>query len=149
MKSLFNEEAYTEIKGRLSNLNENSERQWGKMDAAQMMYHCQKPLRIPLGKSSMKKPGFLLKLLAKMYKGAMYGDKPWKKNVRTAPGFVVTEHKEFQPEKEKLSTLISEFHVMKSRETMPKHPAFGTFSKEQWGKMQYKHLDHHFRQFGV
>ena len=149
MKSLFNEAAFTEIKSRLDALNENSERQWGKMDAAQMMNHCQEPLRIPLGKSTMKKPGFLLRLMAKMYKGAMYGDKPWKKNLRTAPGFAVTDPKEFRSEKEKLSALIDEFHQMKSRETMPDHPAFGTFSKEQWGKMHYKHLDHHFRQFGV
>jgi len=113
------------------------------------MYHCQKPLRIPLGKTSMKKPGFLLKLMAKMYKGAMYSDKPWKKNIRTAPGFSVTDAKDFQPEKDKLGTLIDEFYEMRKLETMPIHPAFGTFTNEQWGKMQYKHLDHHFRQFNV
>ncbi|NND11366.1 MAG: DUF1569 domain-containing protein, partial [Flavobacteriaceae bacterium] len=29
------------------------------------------------------------------------------------------------------------------------HPSFGYYTKDQWGKTQYKHLDHHLRQFGV
>ncbi|MCF6222561.1 MAG: hypothetical protein L3J34_02410 [Flavobacteriaceae bacterium] len=26
---------------------------------------------------------------------------------------------------------------------------FGEFTAKQWGKMQYKHLDHHLKQFGL
>jgi hypothetical protein len=29
------------------------------------------------------------------------------------------------------------------------HPFFGIFTKEQWGKAMYKHLDHHLHQFAV
>ena len=29
------------------------------------------------------------------------------------------------------------------------HPFFGTLTGKQWGETQYKHVDHHFRQFGV
>ena len=29
------------------------------------------------------------------------------------------------------------------------HPIFGAFTHQQWGQLQYKHLDHHLRQFGV
>ncbi|MGB5666410.1 MAG: DUF1569 domain-containing protein, partial [Maribacter sp.] len=29
------------------------------------------------------------------------------------------------------------------------HPLFGEFTVEQWGQMEFKHLDHHLKQFGV
>jgi hypothetical protein len=31
----------------------------------------------------------------------------------------------------------------------PEHPAFGRMSRRVWGVLGYRHLDHHFRQFGV
>lgn len=31
----------------------------------------------------------------------------------------------------------------------PPHAAFGTLSGRQWGVLQYRHVDHHFRQFAV
>jgi hypothetical protein len=31
----------------------------------------------------------------------------------------------------------------------PDHVAFGPLSGRQWGVLQYRHLDHHLRQFGV
>lgn len=29
------------------------------------------------------------------------------------------------------------------------HPAFGTMSRDAWGVLMHKHIDHHLRQFGV
>jgi len=29
------------------------------------------------------------------------------------------------------------------------HPFFGTLSADEWGKLTWKHIDHHLRQFGV
>ena len=29
------------------------------------------------------------------------------------------------------------------------HPFFGTMTDDEWGKLHYVHLDHHFAQFGV
>ena len=40
------------------------------------------------------------------------------------------------------------FMILKTEIWNP-HPMFGKFTMEQWGKMEYKHLDHHLRQFGV
>jgi hypothetical protein len=31
----------------------------------------------------------------------------------------------------------------------PAHPTFGPLSGSAWGVLQYRHLDHHCRQFGV
>jgi len=45
--------------------------------------------------------------------------------------------------------MVDEFAKLDSRETWYPHPSFGEFTKEQWGQLEYKHLDHHLRQFGV
>ena len=146
MKSLFDSEAYSEIKNRLSNLSETSKSQWGKMNIGQMAHHCQGPLNIVLGKNDYGfKPNWFLKL----FKKSLYSDKPFKKNLPTAKPFRVIEEKNFNAEKIKLEELLSEFNNQRDRAEWGAHPIFGALTKEQWGKAQYKHLDHHFKQFGA
>jgi len=149
MKSIFETDSYNEIVTRLQSLSPESKRQWGKMDAAQMMYHCQKPFEIPLERVKLKKPNFLMKLMIKVFKPMLYNDKPWRKNMRTAPEFVITDPKEFQKEKENLLNIVEEYYNERDRVSWKPHPGFGKFTNQQWGQMQYKHLDHHLKQFGV
>jgi len=147
MKSLFDEEAFSEIKNRLHNFSENSERQWGQMSPGQTAHHLQMPLNVILEKADYGlKPNWLVNLL---FKKSMYSDKPWRKNLPTIKRFKITETKNFSEEKAKLEALLDELNEQRDRENWQPHPAFGPITKEQWGKMQYKHLDHHFRQYGV
>ena len=147
MKSLFTDDAFNEITARLNNLSENSKRQWGKMTPGQMAHHCQLPLNIILEKKNLNlKPNWLVNLF---FKKSMYSDKPWRKNLPTAPGFKETKPRDFTTEKAALQSLLAEFGTQRDRNNWKPHPSFGKFTKEQYGKMQYKHLDHHFRQFGV
>jgi len=147
MKSLLSEEGYTEIKARLEKLTEDSERQWGKMTVGQMAWHCQYPLKLAIeNRANNSKGNWFVKTF---FKKSLYNDKPWRKNLPTAPQLKAKEPKEFNAEYNKLKTMVDEFANLNSRETWYPHPAFGAFTKEQWGQMEYKHLDHHLRQFGV
>ncbi|WP_422348894.1 DUF1569 domain-containing protein [Flagellimonas sp.] len=149
MKSLFDSGTLDEVMDRIELLNESSKGLWGKMEVGQMLFHCQFPLRLALGKYRMKKPNFLMKFLFRSFKKSMYDVKLWKPNLPTAKGFKVLEDKEFGNEKNALIGFIKEFHGAKDKKQWDPHPAFGHFTPEQWGQMQYKHLDHHLRQFGV
>ncbi|MEO2051543.1 MAG: DUF1569 domain-containing protein [Allomuricauda sp.] len=150
MKSLFNTEAHQEILERMDALSEETKGQWGKMKVGQMLHHCQFPLKIALGRyNPNNKPNPMLKLMGKLFRKSLYNDKPWRKGLPTAKGLRVTEDKNFSEEKAKLIALINDFHQEKNKEEWDPHPAFGSFTPEQWGQMQYKHLDHHLRQFGV
>ncbi|WP_420604244.1 DUF1569 domain-containing protein [Flagellimonas sp.] len=149
MKSLFETESKSEILNRISKLNESSQGSWGKMEVGQMLHHCQFPLSLALGRYEMKKPNPIMKLVFKSFKKGLYDDKLWKPNLPTAKPFKVEDKKDFEPEKEILIGLVNDFHQEKERKNWDPHPAFGVFTHEQWGKMQYKHLDHHLRQFGV
>jgi len=150
MKSLFNPDAHQEILDRIEKLNENTSPQWGKMSVDQMLKHCQAPLEVAIGNKQLNsKIGFMKKLLFKAFKPTMYNDKLWNQNIPTAKEYVIMQNHDFNTEKEKLKKVINEFSTLKTKTNWPKHPFFGNFNTEQWGKLQYKHLDHHFRQFDV
>ncbi len=147
MKSLFEENNYNEIINRLSLLNKDTKPTWGKMSVGQIAWHCQGPLQIAIENVDYKKAP---NLLAKWFiKKAMYSDSPLRKNLPTAPKLKAVEPKNFEEEIVVLKQLVTNFHVLKTRDNWNPHPLFGEFTHEQWGKMQYKHLDHHLRQFGV
>ncbi len=147
MQSIFNTDAHQNILNRIESLNENSSALWGKMDVAQMAYHCQAPLNVMMQKKDYNlKPNWLIKTF---FKKSLYNDKPWRKNLPTAPPLKVLDSKVFNTEKEELVNLVKELHLHKNKTDWQPHPIFGTFTPQQWGQMQYKHLDHHLKQFGV
>ena len=147
MQSIFEENTYNEVMERFNKLNENANANWGKMNVGQMLWHCQGPLNIILGKNHYgMKPSWLVKLF---FKKSLYNDKPWKKGLPTTKFLKTEDDRDFNTEKTNLKTLIEELYSHKDKTEWAPHPAFGYFTAEQWGKMQYKHLDHHFRQFGV
>ncbi|MGF1558729.1 MAG: DUF1569 domain-containing protein [Flavobacteriaceae bacterium] len=146
MKSIFEEASYKEILGRLDQLHENSARKWGKMTVGQMVWHCQFPFIIGI-KNKNKGNGNIFARL--FFKKAMYNDRLWRKNLPTLPELKTKEPKDFYTERNKLATLVNEFYALSDREEWNPHPIFGKFTKDQWGKMEYKHLDHHLTQFGV
>lgn len=147
IRSIFEPEVYAEVKQRLDAITEDSERKWGKMTPAQMMHHCQAPLNIMLSKNDYGlKPNWFAKVL---FKKSLYNDKLWRKNLPTARAMKEVDDRNFETEKANLKSLIEEVGENLDKQNWGKHPAFGHFTDEQWGRMQYKHLDHHFRQFGV
>ncbi|MEZ4803809.1 MAG: DUF1569 domain-containing protein [Gelidibacter sp.] len=150
MKSLFDSDTHQEVLKRLAQLDEHREPLWGKMNVAEMLNHSQFPLKVANGRMTLTEtPNPFMKVVFKLYKSQLYNDKPWKQNLPTVKDFKVTEHSTFEEEKEKLIECINEFQKKDLNLHWPEHPFFGKFSTDQWGKMQYKHLDHHLRQFGV
>jgi hypothetical protein len=147
MKSIFDDTTKNEVIDRIALLNEKSEGKWGKMTVGQMAWHCQYPLKLAIENKVSSKRGNLLVQL--FFKKSMYNDKAWRKNLPTAPQLKAKELKNFNDEIKILQQLTLETHELKSRALWNPHPFFGSFTKEQWGQMQYKHLDHHLTQFGV
>ena len=147
MKSLFDQNTFTEIEERLEKLTADRPAKWGKMNVGQMVWHCQSPLNIMLKKKDYGiKPNWLAKLF---FKKSLYNDKPWGKGLPTAKFLKTKDPKDFEQEKEVLKALLNEVKDNRTKENWGTHPGFGYFTDQQWGQMQYKHLDHHFRQFGI
>ncbi|WP_207531902.1 DUF1569 domain-containing protein [Desertivirga arenae] len=149
MKSLFSPSESQHIISRLNKLTADSKPLWGKMNVAQMLAHCQWPLRIALGEQSVKRVlvgilfgGFARKQLVK--------PEPFRKSLPTAKEFVVTDQRDFVKEKLQLAALIEKFTKGGPEGlTEDPHPFFGRMTEQEWDVLQWKHLDHHLRQFGV
>jgi hypothetical protein len=67
MKNLFEREAVEEIVSRIDKLQPASQRQWGKMDAAQMTAHCSAAMDMPSGCLSLPR-AFIGRLLGPFVK---------------------------------------------------------------------------------
>ena len=149
MKNLFHKDTYTEIITRLNSLTPNAQRLWGKMTVAQMLAHSKEAFKVPLNDKKM--PRSILGLLVGwMIKSKLYNDEPWKRNLPTAPNFIIKDERDFEKEKQELVSMITQFyHAGPGNVGKFPHPMFGKFTPEQWGMSMYKHLDHHLMQFGV
>ena len=147
MPTFFDPTTYQNLQSRLNNIPADKTPEWGKMNAGQMMKHCQLPLQTALGKEETSmKPNWFVKLL---FKKMMYSEKPFRKNAPTPPQFQVTDQRDFDKEKQELSRWMEELYADRDNENRRPHPVFGHFTKDQWGILQWKHLNHHFEQFGV
>jgi hypothetical protein len=148
MKSLFDSDTHQEVLQRIENLDEHKQALWGKMNVTQMIRHSQKPLQVANGKLALKRPNPIMKLVFRLVKSSLHDDKPWKQNLPTAKEFAVRDTEDFHTERKRLIGDVHEFEKKSTNLHWPEHPVFGKFTTEQWGKMQYKHLDYHLKQFG-
>ena len=149
MKTIFDTETRDELFERLGRLSPQSERQWGKMAPSQMMEHVARALDMAMGKKPMKQI-FLGKVLSRFFKKEFLGEKPFKPNRPTGPDFKIKDEPEFEATRARLSRLINEFHDLGENGLDGNiHGFFGPLTGKQWGETQYKHVDHHLRQFGV
>ena len=150
MKNVFQATTTEELKNRISKLTPETKPLWGKMNAAQMLAHCNITYEL-VYEDKHPKPSGIKKLLMKLLiKPLVLGAKPFKKNGQTAPHFLVKEDKNFATEKQRLVD-----HVQKTQqlggsyfEGKESH-SFGPLKESEWNTMFYKHLDHHLTQFGV
>jgi len=90
------------------------------------------------------------KLLSPFVRGLVLGKRPFGRNGPTHPVFVVSDAQDFERECTRLATLIDRF-VQRGPESAGRftHAFLGRISGDDWGRLMYKHLDHHLRQFGV
>jgi hypothetical protein len=149
MRNLFEPATKTSIQDRLAALSPGATRQWGKMDAAQMMAHCSVAMEAATGDKPLKQ-ALIGKIFAPFVKKAFLGEKAFGKNSPTDPTFIVADARDFAKEKEHLTSLIARFCQSGPSEAGKyTHSFLGEISGNDWGVVMYKHLDHHLRQFGV
>lgn len=148
MKSIYNKDHNLELIERINRLSPESQAQWGKMNAAQMLSHCQGPIDVAFGNLKLK-PNFLIGLLGKIFKNKILNAAEFKKNSPTAPEFIRKEAIDFEQSKKELIQKVMLFSELGEKAIKSsKHPFFGEMSFKDWDRLQYMHLDHHLKQFG-
>ncbi len=150
LPNVFRQETIQEIYARLNKLNANSKPNWGKMNVGQMLAHCNVTYEM-VYENKYPKPKFVKKFVLKRFvKPIVVSEKPYQKNGRTAPQFLITGEREFNEQKERLHNYIQKTADLGEAHFDGKEShSFGPLNKTEWNNMFYKHLDHHLTQFGV
>lgn len=150
MKTIFTPEATAEFNQRLNNLTHSTQPLWGKMDVGQMLAHLNVSYDTTYS-AQPKKYSFLAKMLMKLVvKNVVVSAKPYAKNGRTAPNFLITEPRDFELEKTKLIANIQKTEGLGIAHFEGlENQAFGKLTSTEWSNLFGKHLDHHLKQFGV
>jgi hypothetical protein len=152
MKSFLNPADRKEILERLSNLQPDSRRRWGRMTPHQMVCHLSDSFKAGLGEKANSSVSNLFKRTVAKWV-ALYAPLPWPHNVKTMPEMDQeiggTPPDEFGRDRRQLVTLIERFTAPTSDILFHPHPYFGDMSESQWMRWGYLHCDHHLRQFGM
>src|ERR1700739_4724960 len=108
MRNLFEPPTRQSIVQRLNALSPGAARQWGKMDAAQMMAHCSVAMEAGTGDKPLQQ-ALIGKIFAPFVRSSFLGEKPFGKNSPTDPHFIVKDTRDFAVEKQHLAGLIARF----------------------------------------
>jgi len=146
MKSLWQEDSRRELTSRLERLSPESKAMWGRMNASQMVAHLTNSLLMTKGELQVKSKH--LPIRYPPIKQLIVYWLPFPRRAPTAPELIGREPNAWPIESGNLRTLIDEFPSPESQ-NFPEHPLFGPLTPKAWGVLGYRHIDHHFRQFGV
>lgn len=147
--TLFDDDAVQAIIRRLRSLTPKSSRIWGKMTVAQMLAHLSVGLEMAVGDIRLKQ-GLFGKIFARFARESAFGDKPIARNLPTGPEFIIKDDRDLDVELRRLLTLIDRFATGGPEKcTTAPHAFFGRLTPEEWSRLQWKHIDHHLRQFGA
>jgi transposase InsO family protein len=119
------------------------------MNVAQALAHCSGVLELALG--DRRPPRELIgRIFGRLLKRlAVTSEAPIRRNAPTLKEFVVLDERNLDAERNRLMALLERFAAGGAAVcTDHPHPFFGRMTPQEWGTFEYKHLDHHLRQFG-
>ena len=147
MGTLFEAGDREAILGRLSRLRPDARPKWGSFTPSEMVCHVTSGIRQGLSEVDLGEPrGPLARwplnwLLIHVI--------PFPRNAPAAPEMLGRPSAGWSEDLEILRRSIERFGARGPGGTWPPSRVFGRISGSSWGVLQYKHLDHHLRQFGL
>lgn len=150
MEDLFTQPGVDNMKARINKLTPDTTPQWGKMNVTQMLAHCNVAYEIEYT-DKHPKPGAFGRLMIKLFaKSQVVGPKPYPRNGRTAPMFIITDERDFEVERSRMFEHLDKTCALGAAHYDGKeNQGFGKLSLQEWNTLFSKHLDHHLTQFGV
>ncbi len=150
LNNWFNERDAAHILRRLERLTVAAQPKWGGFSASTLVCHLADPVRVALGEKSaaplrspIGRPGIAHLIVWVL---------PWPKGAPTAPEFLpgtgMTPPDDFERDKQALIDLLRRFSAVPAGQALASSPVFGPLSRRAWGRLMWRHLDHHLRQFG-
>ena len=151
MKTFLDPRDRAEVMGRITSIQPDTPRRWGRMTPNQAICHLTDAFSMCLGDRPVKERSNLFTRTAMRFVG-LSTPMPWPRGVKTTPEADQekqgTPPTEFSTDLAALEKVAGEFVERLDPEAM-RHPIFGLLTEVEWGRWAYRHLDHHARQFGL
>ena len=148
MPTLYQNEARNALSQRLARLRPDAPPRWGRFTAPQMLAHVNDGLRMALGDLPTAPKD--LPLRYPPLKQLLVYVLPFPKGAPTSRELLArVDRAQWDAEVTAFPGLLERAGSCAGRRDWPLHPAFGRLSSRAWGVLGYRHVDHHFTQFGV
>lgn len=145
--TIFDAGARDSLVQRLLTLTPERRARWGGMTAPQMVSHLIESCRFACGDLKIEPMGGPLRFFPLNYLIVHW--LPWPKGAPTAAELVSRSPEEWNRDVDELVTRIRKFCERGKDRRWPVHPVLGHLSEDSWGVLVYRHIDHHFEQFGI
>lgn len=121
------------------------------MDVCQMLTHCDLVLQVALRKIELPRIHLLFETIGILTKLEMYVfNNGIPRNMPTFQKLIVNFECDFDESKTNLLKTLEEFReACENRKLPDSHRLFGNMTEKDWEFLEYKHLDHHLKQFNV
>jgi hypothetical protein len=144
---MWNDSDLTEIRQRVTRLKSDATPGWGKFTAPQMVCHVTDGLKMAMGEIAV--PSRKMPIRFFPLKQLIIYVLPFPKGAPTANELLERRAAAWGDEIAEFTRTLDRFAASGDRQAWPDHPAFGAMSKRTLGVLVYRHLDHHFKQFGA
>jgi len=147
-KTVFSEAGREALLIRVAAIQTGTKPRWGKMNAVRMLRHITAQLEIALGELTCAPiPGPFANPVVRWI--AIDSPLPWPKGAPTAPELINLPTAGVEEEQTRFRNKLAKVAARGPNGGFSPHPAFGKLSTAQWGRLMWRHVDHHLRQFGV
>ena len=148
MPTFWDDATRADICQRVERLSADHKPLWGKMNAAQMLAHLNDAMRMATGEltAAPKNTPFRRWPMKQLVVYLL----PWPKGAPTAPELLARmDTADLKVEQAAFRQLAERLASKAATDTWPEHPAFGALSHKAWGVLEFRHADHHLRQFSL
>lgn len=150
LPDIFSQAETDKLLLRIDQLRPDTHPQWGKMNVAQMLAHCNVTYEMAIDNRHTPPNALMRFILKMMVKNKVVGGAPYAKGSPTAPQFLVAANQDFATEQRRLKNYLQQtVQLGAAHFDGKKSHSFGPLNRMEWNNMFYKHLDHHLTQFGV
>lgn len=136
---------------RLQNLSSESRAIWGRMNVLEMLHHLSDQMDVIHGDLQVA-PVSIPFMRTRLGRFLSLSRIPWPKGKIRTPGKMLKREIHGEAElnaiREQLFESLERFSTLAASHTAD-HPFFGSMDKAAWGRLTWKHFDHHLRQFGA
>lgn len=132
---------------RLGRVRPGTEARWGKFDAPQMVCHLADALDSAVGKLEVTPTGGPRMLRHFPMKHLALYVIPMPRGAKAAPELLARMPGDFEEDRQRVVEGIERLAAAPGGPG-PTHFLFGPMTVDQWNALNWKHIDHHLRQFG-